>query len=48
MKPAKPKRRPTVRNPIYKGATPEQVGRALLRHKPKANGGSRRKPKRAR
>ena len=30
-----PKRKPVkTRNPFYKGATPEQVARALLRHRP--------------
>ncbi len=26
---------PPIQNPRYKGATPEMVGRALLRHPPK-------------
>ena len=41
----KPKPRPKTRNPFYTGATPEQVGRALLRHSPKAP--QRKKPQRA-
>lgn len=32
----KPKPIPVL-NPLYKGATPEDVGRALLRHKPDRN-----------
>ena len=31
---AKPKPRPKTRNPLYRGATPQDVGRALLKHKP--------------
>ena len=29
------KPKPKTLNPRYKGATPEKVGRALLKHKPK-------------
>ena len=38
--------RPKTRNPLYRGATPEQVGRALLRHSPRKrpNGRSRNAP----
>ena len=32
-------RKVEVRNPLYKGATPEMVARALLKHKPKDGGG---------
>ena len=36
----KPKLSPEqVLNPAYAGATPEMVGRALMKHKPKAGGG---------
>ena len=40
----KPKE-PEVLNPRYKGATPEMVGRALLKHKPK-DGDGKAKPSR--
>ena len=32
-------KQPAILNPRYAGATPEQVGRALLRHEPAADGG---------
>lgn len=41
----RPAQQPKTRNPFYKGATPEQVARALLRHRPKDE--KRRQPKRA-
>ena len=42
----KPKRKPVkVLNPRYAGATPEMVGRALLKHQPKAATGRNDKPK---
>ena len=45
-KPAKrgPKQ-PKVLNPRYKGATPEMVGKALLKHPPKPVTRQKRKPK---
>ena len=38
--------RPKTRNPFYKGATAEQVGRALLLHRPRDDR-KRKQPKRA-
>ena len=42
----KSKRKPVkVLNPRYAGATPEMVGKALLKHQPKAATGRKGQPK---
>ncbi len=40
----KPAPKPEIQNPRYAGATPEMVGRALLKREPK--GGDKAKPSR--